>query len=229
MKNGDLKRFYPVNPNDIQPKDFARYDENGNLPGGSGEAGKDALVCSAIYQPETNPSVNQYITLNSSYYNRTPVINEYYPLIWKGTNNRSFVCMMKVNSIPGSVSSQVISFLETTGAQGAGSQLYQHNIRIGSSSSQPVAYATIINNSSTKFTDATLYNYLLTNSMKAGEYNRLPVSGGGVVNDAVYNFFEIRCAAQSPNLVVGGMDINNATFGTYSFTGYFIVDKVVTL
>lgn len=36
MTNDDLKRFYPVNGNQDRPNGFARYDENGNLPGGGG-------------------------------------------------------------------------------------------------------------------------------------------------------------------------------------------------
>ena len=39
MKNGDLKRFYPVNPNEDTRNSFVRYDENGDLPGGGGSGG----------------------------------------------------------------------------------------------------------------------------------------------------------------------------------------------
>ena len=119
---GEIQTKSNLNVTSIVATDINRITgQNGQngTNGTDGTNGKDALVCSAIYQPGTNPSQNQYISLNSSYYNRTPVINEYYPLIWKGANNRSFVCMMKVNSVPGAVSSQVISYLETTGAQGA--------------------------------------------------------------------------------------------------------------
>ena len=39
MTNDDLKRFYPVNSNTDKPNTFVRYDNNGNLPGSSGEGG----------------------------------------------------------------------------------------------------------------------------------------------------------------------------------------------
>ena len=186
-------------------------DGTDGTDGTNGTDGKDALVCNAIYQPETNPSLNQYISLNSSYYNRTPIVNEYYPLIWKGANSRSFVCMMRVDSVPGAVSSQVISYLETTGAQGAsGTTLNKYSATLSfSSSSDRTRFVNIIRNAKGKVEIE--YKGGCCECIDSQEANRIRIIG-------TYNEYDSTTTKYELKILYFGMTASGSMSYSYIYT-----------
>jgi hypothetical protein len=68
MTNDDLKRFYPVNENSEKSNGFARYDEDGNLPGGTGcGVGVESVesINLVVGEPEVIYDTEDGITINS--------------------------------------------------------------------------------------------------------------------------------------------------------------------
>lgn len=71
MKNGDLKRFYPVNPNEDTRNGFVRYDENGDLPGGGAAGTVPTVIITDQYATLTDDEYNTLLNnkLSAIYFN----------------------------------------------------------------------------------------------------------------------------------------------------------------
>lgn len=161
-------------------------DGQNGTNGTDGTNGKDALVYSQTYSNTNLPSINTIISLATAAWNRLPQTNDVTTVIAKTTDNsKSAILVCQITGYSAmACNAKVLAAVETTGAQGASSQLYHHRIRINAKDVNSATTAIIgfdIINTSSSSTDNTAIITFLQNCTKG-----INASGMVINNNSQY-------------------------------------------
>lgn len=167
---GEIQTKSNLNVTSIVATDINRITGMNGQNGTNGTNGKDALVCTTIITGTSEPIVSGQLDCgsgSSSKFNRRPVRNESAVIPYRRTTtNETFLVVGSYYTEGGSGNYifTITGVSNTTGAQGAGSQLYHHRIRINAKDVNSATIAIIgfdiINTSSSSTDNAAIITFL---------------------------------------------------------------------
>ena len=120
--------------------------------GEDGSNGLNALTCSQVVEVNLSTIYTTDITVALTSLNRNPIVGDMLSCLGHDTSGRSYQLNASVKSVDTSNATlQVESYVNTTGATGAGSQLYKHNVMVVGEVLSNVINCTIISTQASAF------------------------------------------------------------------------------
>lgn len=164
--------------------------------GTDGTDGKDALVYGIIDEKTYDITAGVAITgLAFTNFNREPAVNDKLDVVCKNTSNgKSFIAtgyISEISSVGGNYFArmEVVSAVETTGAQGASSQLYEHKILITHSGNSTHALFSFISQDNTPINTLSSLANLLRRTLGETQINGIIVDASSNYNQAMIIFY----------------------------------------
>lgn len=205
-------------------------DGQNGTNGTDGTNGKDALVAKYPHYQSNIPVANDTFGFSQANFNRTAVIGDATTLIINcSSNNLQYMTNVIVQSADSSNARlHIVAVSQLTGAQGAGSQLYLHNINLARNDGTSEGYIKIINNSSIPYSFDTLIDYLKANFL--GSTNGMSCSGWAIDSSTACSVCSAY-AQNEQNFVYLRYQRNNGipSFSAINSSNGTISDNVITL
>ena len=160
--------------------------------GTNGTDGEDALVCTELIVSQySSMAPGAIVPANNSSLNRTPVVNETLSgVLIKTSNNHTYIATGKIQAVfSNSVNIKIVSCNDITGAQGAGSQLYEHKILITHSGNSTHALFSFISQDNTPINTLSSLATLLRRTLDETQINGIIVDASSNYNQAMIIFY----------------------------------------